>query len=72
MKYRQINFEIFKRFNEIFALSFQYSPILAVFRLGYSWYYKDEKTFVECLNMYRAADASSNNRTEIILKSICE
>ena len=39
-----------------------------VFRLGYTWEYKDEKSFLECQNLFREAEALFYKRTEIIRK----
>ena len=39
-----------------------------VFRLGYSWEYKDEKSFVECQRLFREAETIFNDKTDIIRK----
>ena len=39
-----------------------------VFRLGYTWEYRDEKAFVECQGLFREAESLFDKRTEIIRK----
>jgi len=39
-----------------------------VFRLGYSWEYKDEKAFLKCQKLFREAEVLFESRTEIVWK----
>ncbi len=39
-----------------------------VFRLGYTWEYKDEQAFKECQSLFREAEALFDKKTQIIRK----
>ena len=71
MEWQKIIQEMTPKFKKAGALRQTASQVWnkeGVFRLGYTWEYKDEKSFVECQALFREAEAIFDKRTEIIRK----
>ena len=71
MEWQKIIQEMMPRFKRAGALRQTASQVFnkeGIFRLGYTWEYKDEKAFIECQGLFREAESIFDNRTEIIRK----
>ena len=71
MEWQKIIQEMTPKFKKAGALRQTASQVWnkeGVFRLGYTWEYKDEKSFVKCQALFREAEVLFDKRTEIIRK----
>ena len=71
MEWQRIIQDMAPRFKRAGALRQTASQVWnkeGVFRLGYSWEYKDEKAFVECQSLFREAESIFSKKTDIIRK----
>ena len=71
MEWQKIIKEMTPKFKKAGALRKAASQVWnkeGVFRLGYTWENKDERSFVACQALFREAEAIFDKRTEIIRK----
>ncbi len=71
MEWQKIIEEMTPQFKKAGALRQTASQVFnkeGVFRLGYTWEYRDEKAFTRCQTLFREAEFLFDKRTEIVRK----